>query len=351
VTRLPSSPQRPQPRQNSTRLRPKTYSIAVYVIAAILLLQVVMVISVFWLRAMVVPVNFTRPTSQHATSTVVVKPATPNLNPAPVPGPGEMPNLAAPGRQTLLALPTATDKRTQIGNLLDEAQMLRRQNDLKNAVATLIRAEDLDARNPEVLQALAETYYMLNDSVRSKIYWQRLVDLGPAVGRVYTLARDHVLLLNSTPEADVLEAPSVLGRTVYVDNVEKTPVETLNGVPQFHVRTVLMRKDAHMNSFDQKKLQPYVIFYQQMPDGTLTPDLREHKGAFEDTFLFWNKKLKEAFSVDYALPTPGATGPNQAPLGEYYGFVIGIYYDKTLQDACSEPADLITRLPLPDAIE
>jgi hypothetical protein len=332
-------------------LRPKTYSVAVYVIAAILLLQVAMVISVFWLRAMVVPVNFQVPKSQTPPPTVAVAPVPPPAIKPPPLGPGEMPNLAVPGRQTLLALPSATDKRSQIGNLLDEAQMLRRQNDLKGAVSALIKAEDLDPRNPEVLQALAENYYMLSDSVTSKIYWQRLVDLGPAVGRAYTLARDHVLLLDSTPDGDPLEAPSVLGRTVFIESVDKTPVETLNGVPQFHVRTVLMRKDPRMADFDQKNLQPYVIFYQQMPDGTLTPDLREHKGSFDDTFLFWNRKAKEPFTVDYAMPVAGATGPGQAPMGEYYGFVIGIYYDKTLQDARSEPADLITRLPLPDAIE
>ena len=38
-------------------------------------------------------------------------------------------------------------------------------------------------------------------------------------------------------------------------------------------------------------------------------------------------------------------------MGEYYGYVIGIYYDKVLQDVRSEPADLISRLPLPDGIE
>jgi len=331
-------------------VRPKTYSVAVYVVGAVLLLQIVMIISVFWLRAMVVPVNFEVPKSHGAPANVAVHPAPPAKHPE-IPGPREMPNLPVPGHQTLLTLPSPTDKRTRIGNLLDEAQLLRRQSDLKGAVVALIKAEDLDARNPQVLEALAETYYMLNDSVKSKIYWQRLVDLGPAVGRDYTLARDHVLLLDSTPDADPLEATSVLGRTVYIANVEKTPVETLNGVPQFHVQTVLMRKDPHMENFDQKKLQPYVIFYQQMPDGTLAPDLRDHKGAFEDTFLFWNHKLKEPFTVDYTLPLAGATGPNQAAGGEYYGFVIGIYYDKTLQDARSEPADLITRLPLPDAIE
>ena len=264
-----------------------------------------------------------------------------------------MPNLRRPVRQhRCLALPSATDKRSQIGNLLDEAQMLRRQNDLKGAVDALIKAEDLDPRNPEMLQALAENYYMLNDSVSSKIYWQRLVDLGPALGRAYTLAHDHVLLLNSTPDGDPLETSSVLGRIIFIDGVEKTPVATLNGVPQFHVRTVLMRKVPKMADFDQKKLQPYVIFYQQMRErhaDARSP--RAQGGAFDDTFLFWNKKYREPFNVDYAMPVAGTTGPGQVPMGEYYGFVIGIYYDKILQDARSEPADLITRLPLPDAIE
>jgi hypothetical protein len=314
-----------------------------------------MIISVFWLRAMVVPVNFQVPKSHGAPANVALhpSPSNPLVNRDNL-GPGELPNLPVPGHQTLLALPSATDKRTQISNLLDEASMLRRQNDLKGALAPLIKAEDLDARNPLVLEAMADTYNLLDDRVDSKIYWQRLVDLGPAVGHVYTKARDQVILLDSNMDSDPLAATSVLGRTVYIDNVEKTPVETLNGVPQFHVRTVLMRKDPHMIGFDQKKLQPYVIFYQQLPDGTLAPDLRDHRGAFDDTFLFWNRKLKEAFTVDYAMPIVGATtmpSATRAPAGEYYGFVIGIYYDKTLQDARSEPADLITRLPLPDAIE
>jgi len=30
------------------------------------------------------------------------------------------------------------------------------------------------------------------DAVRSRAYWQRLVDLGPGVGTVYAVALDHV---------------------------------------------------------------------------------------------------------------------------------------------------------------
>ena len=296
---------------------------------------------------MVVPVNFQVPKSHAA---ALAKTSTPAPQPASTPN-GELPNLTVSNRPGLLALPSAGDNVMQIGNFLDQARLLRQQNDFRGALNVLIEAEDLDPRNPDVLQALAETYYLLNDGVRSKIYWQRLVDLGPDVGRAYTVARDHILLLNSSPDADTLEAPSLLGRAVFIDSVEKTPVQTLNGAPQFQVRTVLMRKDPNMRDFEQKKLQLFVIFYQQMPDGTLAPDLRPHKSAFDDLFLFWNKNPKEAFTVNYTMPIADTPGPDGKPMGKYYGFVIGVYYDKTLQDVRSEPADLITRLPLPDAIE
>lgn len=348
VTRLPPSPILPQPRQNTARLRPATYTAAVYILATVLVLELAMVVSVFWMRAMVVPINFTVPKRQAAVTTTT---STPSATPAPTTNSGELQNLNVSSNRGLLALPSANDSQTQIGNFLDQAKLLRQQNDLKGALTVLIQAEDIDPRNPDVLQAQAEVYYLLGDAVRSKIYWQRLLDLGPAVGPPYTLARDHVLLLNSSPDADALSAPSQLGRTVFIDSVDKTPVTTVNGTPQFQVRTYLMRKNPDMKDFGQKKLQLFVIFYQQMPDGTLMPDLRPHKSAFDDLFLFWNKKPKESFTVTYDMPNTDTPGPDGKPMGTYYGFVIGIYYDKTLQDVRSEPSDLITRIPLPDAIE
>ena len=88
-----------------------------------------------------------------------------------------------------------------------------------------------------------------------------------------------------------------------------------------------------------------------MPDGTLVPDLGQRKGAFDDSFLFANGRSSEAFRVNYVMPIPGSPGPNGATQGQYYGFVIGLYYDKTLQDVRSEPSDLCTRMALPQEIE
>ena len=355
MTQLPS-PQRhfPAP-QYVRRVRPKTYSVAVYLVGAIILLQVIMFVLVFWLRAMVVSVNVNPPNG------LVTQAGNPNpANPA-TSNPGRTPTspdmTVLPGLEmtaahpALLRVPGASDELAQIGTLNEEAQVFLRQNDFSSASDLLVKAEDMDPRNPTTLKNLAETYNLMNDSVRSRAYWQRLVDLGPGVGTVYAAARDHVLLLDSGHDADPLKEPSTLDRQIYVSTVEKTPVETLNGDAQFHVRAVLIRKDPKMPDFDQKKLQPYVIFYQQMPDGSLVPDLGQRKGSFDDTFLFWDGKTSEAFGVDYVMPVPGTPGPNNTTQGEYYGFVIGIYYDKVLQDVRSEPSDLSGRMALPREIE
>jgi hypothetical protein len=317
-------------------------------------LEVAMLISVFWLRAMVVSVNTGVPKAKGGIVGAPYVPSTLHTSTPTGPpavdkdGVMRLPSLIAhPG---LLKVPTASDKQEQVSTLNEEAHVFLRQNDYPSALDLLVRAEDLDPRSPTTLKNMAETYNLMNDEVLSRIYWQRLVDLGQGVGTIYGVAKDHVLLLDSGRESNPLRDPSSLPRQLYVNSVEKSPVDTRQGVAQFEVRAVLKRKDP-TGDFDQKKLQPYVIFYQQMPDGSLVPDLGQRRGSFEDTFLFSGGKESEAFTVTYVMPVPGTPGPNNTTQGEYYGFVIGLYYDKTLQDVRSEPSDLCTRMALPQEIE
>ena len=322
---------------------------------AIALLEVVMLISIFWLRAMVVPVSTNPPKAKEG---LAGAPYVPHLShvtsPSTAPevdnnGVARLPGLNM--HTGLLKVPTESDKQEQVSNLNEEANVFLRQNDYQSALDLLIKAEDLDPRSPTTLDNLAETYNLMNDPVLSRIYWQRIVDLGQGVGTIYGKAKDHVLLLDSGGESNPLHEQSTLPRQLYVGSVEKSPVDVRQGAAQFELRAVLKRRDPDMPNFDQTKLQPYVIFYQQMPDGSLVPDLGQRKGSFEDSFLFSGGKDNEPFSVTYLMPVPGTPGPNGTTQGEYYGFVIGLYYDKTLQDVRSEPSDLCTRMALPQEIE
>jgi hypothetical protein len=354
VTSLPSNHGKPGYPQNIKRLRPKTYSVAVYLVFGIVILQGVMLISVFWLRAMVVTVNTRLPDGiVGAKPAVVLTPIKPSSSRPGGAGPDfpSLPSLTTAPHAGLLTVPGASDELAQVDTLNEEAQVFLKQNEYQSALDLLIRAEDIDPRHPDTLRNMAETYNLINKPVEAKIYWQRLVDLGPAVGTVYAVAKDHVVLSDAGTEADPLHESSTLPREIFVDNVEKTPVDTKNGNAEFHVRAVLKKQDGALPKFEQQKLQPYVIFYQQMPDGSLVPDLGQRKGAFDDTFLFWSNKVSEPFGVDYVMPIPGTPGPNGTPQGKYYGFVIGLYYDKVLQDVRSEPSDLCTRMALPQEIE
>lgn len=353
MTTLPPLTARPPAPNPRKRVRPKTYSVAVYMIFAIVALEVAMLISIFWLRAMVVSVNTNVPKAKAGAAGAPYLPSSPHATPSNKPpvdsnGVVRLPGLDAhPGR---LVVPSESDKQEQVSILNDEAHVFLRQNDYPSALDLLVKAEDIDPRSPTTLKNMAETYNLMNDPVLSRIYWQRIVDLGQGVGTIYGVAKDHVLLLDSGGQSNPLHEPSTLPRQLYVGSVEKSPVDTRQGVAQFELRVVLKRKDPNMANFDQNKLQPYVIFYQQMPDGSLVPDLSQRKGSFEDAFLF-SSKPSEPFTVTYIMPVPGTPGPNGAKQGQYYGFVIGLYYDKTLQDVRSEPSDLCTRMALPQEIE
>jgi hypothetical protein len=321
---------------------------------AIAALEIIMLISIFWLRAMVVPVGTIPPKARAGFAGQPYVPHSLHVtSPSGAPEIDSHGVMRLPGLDlhstALLRVPTESDRQEQVSKLNDDANVFLHQNDYQSALDLLIKAEDLDPRSPTTLDNLAETYNLMNDPVLSRVYWQRIVDLGQGVGTIYGKAKDHVLLLDSGGESNPLKEPSTLPRELYISSVEKTPVDVHQGAAQFQLRAVLKR--SSVPNFDQTKLQPYVIFYQQMPDGSLVPDLGQRKGAFEDSFLFSGGKASEGFSVTYVMPIPGAPGPNNTTQGEYYGFVIGVYYDKTLQDVRSEPSDLCTRMALPQEIE
>jgi len=138
VTQLTSLQRHSQPLQRRKRLRPKTYSVAVYLVGAVILLQVAMVIIAFWLRAMVVSVNVNLPKAL-TTATGNPNPPVPSSSGTPNnPGPPRLPGLNA--LPVLLKVPGASDELAQVDTLNEEAQVFLRQNDFPSALDLPIRA-------------------------------------------------------------------------------------------------------------------------------------------------------------------------------------------------------------------
>ena len=128
----------------------KTYSVAVYLVVAIVVLQVVMLISVFWLRAMVVTVNTNLPKGVGP-----VKPAPNYTDQTRSSRPGgagpdfpSVPSIAATPHVGLLKVPAASDELAQVDTLNEEAQVFLKQNEYQSALDLLIKAEDIDPRIP-----------------------------------------------------------------------------------------------------------------------------------------------------------------------------------------------------------
>jgi hypothetical protein len=183
---------------------------------------------------------------------------------------------------------------------------------------------------------MAKFYADTSDSAQSCVYWQRLVDQGPEIGSIYSEAKDQ-LQLKGDVYSNPLRDASPWPRGIYIRQVVKTPVKVEDEDPVFHLRVDLGLKD--IPNFDQKKLRPFVIFYQSLPDGSRKVDPDQTAGTFEHAF------------VTYKMPDPGGTGHDGLPSGEYYGFIVALYYDGVLQDSRSEPSSLWIDDPLPQAIE
>src|ERR1700677_4757169 len=92
VTTLPPPTLRPPTRNPRKRVRPKTYSVAVYMVFAIGALEFIMLISIFWLRAMVVPVSTSVPKAKAGSAGALYVP-----HPAHVTAPPSAPEVDAQG--------------------------------------------------------------------------------------------------------------------------------------------------------------------------------------------------------------------------------------------------------------
>ncbi len=110
-----------------------------------------------------------------------------------------------------------------------------------------------------------------------------------------------------------------------------------------------MSCNLRRSTFEPQRFRAYVVFYSRLTSGRLVPDLAQKPGSFADQVLFRARKMKERFSVDYRTTTP-PSGPDHSE-GQYYGFIIGLYYDHLLQDTYAEPSSLTEQQPLPRAIE
>lgn len=350
------------------RLRPKTYSVALYLVGLVAAIELIAWFSVFYLRH-VVSIDITAPPLRAQTVDTQV-PGKVRPAEAPVNPPERIAPVPVPGRLAVVENQTAAER---VKALNEEALRFETQGDLRLAALALFKAESLDPRDPPTLAALARLYSQEKEFERSKNYWQRIVDLGPGSGAIYNEARTQLATTSTTaslatvtpalpaspassvnpanvvlppppqplppPVTDVAAASAPSPQHVlFVDKVEKT-VTSSN---EFALKIPLTVRSVSGAPISSGKVAIQLYCYEQQASGAIVPN----KGTFKAGFLrkpgeAWPNGSSEILVANYLLTPEQARIYNQ----KYYGYMLRIYYDGKLQYERAEPDNLLKFFP------
>jgi len=173
------------------RLRPKTYSIAIYVVAFFLLVEAGFLLSVFWCRQEFV--LETQGPAMPATADTVEETSQPAPRLTPPPSDITPPRLPVP------KVATPEDR---VLELNEQARTFRLNGQLDQCRTTLQQALELDPKHPNTLMNLAMLEEAQDKFEDALGYWQKVVAL-PSLSQVQAqMAREHIALLEDRGRAE-----------------------------------------------------------------------------------------------------------------------------------------------------
>ncbi len=352
------------------RLRPKTYSIALYLVGFVLLAQLVALISVFYFRR-VVNIDLSAPPLQPINPPVVAVTDTPSqpVAPAPIqpvtPPDRITPVVPNPGR---LAVNSVQDVAQRVKALNEESARFQLQGDMRLAALALFKAESLDPKDTVTLVNLARLSALEKDNEKARVYWQRVVDLGPGIGEAYTQAREQLEVIDarnprpadntavttfssSAAPIPAMTFPTVsrpaantVQRALYVDRIEKNvATPTASGWGNDVTLRVVIGSGTVPGggNIQPGKVDIKLYFYDQQTGGAIVPSKATLRVNFLGTRQTWANGQQETLLANYQLSPEQARLYNQ----KYYGYMLRIYYDGKLQDEKAEPENLLKFFP------
>jgi tetratricopeptide (TPR) repeat protein len=312
------------------RLRPKTYSLAIYLVIAVIFMQIAALVSVFWFRHRVVSVDTNAP-ELGATLTTTTVPSPIRLL-APLPPAVEEPrNLELPAQVGRLNVQRAQDVTARIAGLNEESTKFRQQGEFKLAAAALQEAEKLDPKNGLTLTSLALLAEAENQREAAVGYWQRIVEVGPTLGTAYMLAKERLIVANQTAKAGGRQA-------LFIDSIQQVnAAENLPAGFATQLKISIGSRGAE-SALDPSKVSVQLYFYDRRGDGKVVPTATPPRITWVDKKLDWLDPQNETLLADYRL-TAGADNR------QYFGYVLRIWYRGVLQDERVEPLDLLQLVP------
>lgn len=328
------------------RLRPKTYSLAIYVVGAIFLAQFAAVLSVFWFRHQV-KIDIHAPALVRAPLPMPLAPI--DIGPSKQ-DPSNLPVSPGPAR---LNVPYSQDNFQRIASLNEEAGKFRQQGEFKLAESALKEAEQLDPQNVITLSSIASLAEAQKDSARARFYWQKIVDQGNPSSSAYLLAKNRLAALDilekqaeASNAAPVKTTPAAKpGSVLFVSDFQKSEVENSTASREMNFK-VAINTSPNAPKIEAGQVAVKFYFYDRLSTGEIVPTTARLTVAFEGSRQTWQNQNREVLNANYFLP------PSEAATGhQYYGYLLRIYYQGRLQDERAEPSQLLTTFPAPRVFE
>jgi len=233
--------------------------------------------------------------------------------------------------------------------LLQQARVLREKGDMAAALTKLREAQAMNPQSPEVISELAGTYEAMGLVDKAIEQWQRVVQLGPEAGILFSMAQMKIQEGVDIPEsvdvgvpetefaegADLALAPIQLEED-YDPNYARTlrlqvPIQVREGVPIFEDDVVIQ-----------------VFFYDLVDDMHVvqTSALREYEWLTPPAD--WRDDGMEVLQVLYRLPFLTQEDADAGVLKrDYLGYAARLYYQGELQATAADPVRLLREYPAP----
>jgi len=317
------------------RLRPKTYSITVYVVGIFLIVEVIFLASVVWFRKERMRIEKEGPVLSK--EQVVPKPGTET---APTP-----PDLTTPEGSGRLALPEGASLQQKLNHLNEEARNFQQNGDFVMAEAVLQKALELKPDDLLTLTNLAFLEQAKGDNQAAVEAWKKIITSSPENDKTVRLAKERAMLLeeNIRLEAEAKRREKALlasgRRKIFLDGVKFTP-ETLPQNPPEVQADFILKLDPKTENFDASKLRIQVFVYTQAPAGQLEP--AKIDATFLNSSPDWKTDNGETLRVKYSKYLQPPETPEDR---NYYGYMMRLYYDGELQDQRAEPSKLLELFP------
>ncbi len=314
------------------RLRPRVYSIGLYVVGFFILVQIGALVSIFWFRQTIIDTQGPALELDRPRNTERAAPPT-------------LPDLPMPTMEARLPVDSGRTPQNEINRLTQDAYEFQRNGDFTLAEAALKEAAAIDADHPLVLTNFALLEEARGNNHAAQEYWRRIIALGGVAEGTVELARQRSRLIEERmrlEETRRLEERLIAGgesRRVVLDGITTTP-DPLPSFPVEIQRDFRLRRAATAEDIQPAKLTVKLYFYDQIDADRLVPAKIEAR--FLNSPPDWSKNEIEVLRARYQAG-PAVEGVSR----HYYGYLLRVYYDNQLQIEHAEPIGLLKLMPPP----